>query len=197
MSKKSFHTILQKGEEFLLFLENKGYSPKSIRIVLEGVSCFWKNFSELNRANLLSYRDLLIKNYKPTTVNLRIWAINLYTKFLSSIFSESEEKIIKPGLSIEGILPEYSTKEASSFQWFPLLKNVPSNKRQSLENVISLDEYNKLKENLFRSGKIEAYLLVRILAGIPSEMNNKTVRLEGLLEGYSRAARREIFRSFH
>lgn len=137
------------------------------------MSCFWKNFSELNRSNLLSYRDLLNKNYKPTTVNLRIWAINLYTKFLSSIFSESEEKIIKPSLSIEGILPECSTKEASSFQWLPLLKNVPSNKRQSLENVISLDEYNKLKENLFRSGKIEAYLLVRILAGTgmrPSEV---------------------------
>ena len=95
--------VFQKGEEFLLFLENKGYSPKSIRIALEGVSCFWKNFSELNRSNLLSYKDFLIKNYKPTTVNLRIWAINLYTKFLSNIFSESEEKITKPRLSIEGI----------------------------------------------------------------------------------------------
>ena len=38
----------QKGEEFLLFLKNKGYSPKSIRIALEGVSCFWKNSSEVN-----------------------------------------------------------------------------------------------------------------------------------------------------
>lgn len=39
--------------------------------------------------------------------------------------------------------------------------------------MISLDEYNKLKENLFRSGKIEAYLLVRILASTgmrPSEV---------------------------
>ena len=103
MSKESSHIAFQKGEEFLLFLENKGYSPKSIRIALEGVSCFWKNFSELNRSNLLSYKDFLIKNYKPTTVNLRIWAINLYTKFLSNIFSESEEKITKPRLSIEGI----------------------------------------------------------------------------------------------
>ena len=137
------------------------------------MSCFWKNFSELNRSNLLSYRDFLIKNYKPTTVNLRIWAINLYTKFLSNIFSESEEKIIKPRLSIEGISPEYSAKEYSSFRWFPLLKNVPSNKRQSLENVISLDEYDTLKTYLFKNNKPEAYLLVRILAGTgmrPSEV---------------------------
>ena len=173
MSKESSHIAFQKGEEFLLFLENKGYSPKSIRMAFEGVSCFWKNFSELSRSNLLSYRDFLIKNYKPTAVNLRIWAINLYTKFLSNIFSESEEKIIKPSLSIEGISPEYSAKEYSSFWWFPLLRNAPSDKRQILENVTSLDKYNTLKTYLFKNNKPEAYLLVRILAGTgmrPSEV---------------------------
>ena len=32
----------KKEKSLLLFLENEGYSPKSIRIALEGVSCFWK-----------------------------------------------------------------------------------------------------------------------------------------------------------
>ena len=72
-------------------------------------------------------------------MNLRIWAINLYTKALSDIYSESEEKIIKPGLSIEGISPEYDMKESFSFQWFPPPRNIPSNKRQSLENAAFLE----------------------------------------------------------
>ena len=165
--------MFQKQEEFLLFLEGKGYSQKSIRIALEGVSDFWKNFSELNRSNLLAYRSYLVGKMKPATVNLRVWAINLYTKFLSNIFTAAEDKIIKPKLQIPSISPEYNLKETAALQWFPILRNVPSSRKQSLENTISLDEYNTLKDYLLKEGKLKEYLLVRILAGTgmrPSEV---------------------------
>lgn len=41
-AKNHFIRHFKREKNFSLFLENKGYSPKSVRITLEGVSCFWK-----------------------------------------------------------------------------------------------------------------------------------------------------------
>ena len=173
-SSKEIRTAnFQKGDEFLLFLLNRGYSQKSINIAIEGVTDFWKRNSELSSSSLLSYRDFLIDNYKPATVNLRIWAINLYTKFLSRIFSSAEDKIIKPSLCIENISPEYNIKDSACIQWFPLLSNIPSSKKQNLENIISLEDYNTIKQYLLKQGKMKELLLVKTLASTgmrPSEV---------------------------
>ena len=57
MSKESSYTAFQKGEEFLLFLLNRGYSQKSINIAIESVTDFWKRNSGLS-SNIMGHDSI-------------------------------------------------------------------------------------------------------------------------------------------
>ena len=70
-------------KEFNTFLVNHNLSKNTIESYLYTINNFFSIFSEINKSNLLEYKEFLINKYKPKTVNLRIQALNKYLEFIS------------------------------------------------------------------------------------------------------------------
>lgn len=64
-------------------LLQSGYSSNTIRTYCNAVKSYYAKFDELNQMNLISFREILLKQ-SPSTANVKIIAIN---KYLSSIHS--------------------------------------------------------------------------------------------------------------
>lgn len=59
-------------KEFNTFLINHNLSKNTIESYLYTINNFFSIFTQINKSNLLEYKDFLINKYKPKTVNLRI-----------------------------------------------------------------------------------------------------------------------------
>lgn len=70
------------SDEFQQYLKKKNQSENTITAYLISVRHFYQLYQELNIVNLKAYRDYLIANYQPATVNQRVHAINIYLQFL-------------------------------------------------------------------------------------------------------------------
>lgn len=71
-------------KRFRTYLKHQGLSDNTINSYLYGVNYFVNNY-KLNYDNLLKYKNFLIDNFKPKTVNLRIQSINRYLEFINKI----------------------------------------------------------------------------------------------------------------
>jgi site-specific recombinase XerD len=67
---------------FCSFLTNHNLSKNTIQSYSHTVEHFLGLFEEINKTNLLEYKNFLLDNYKPKTVNLRIQALNKYLEYL-------------------------------------------------------------------------------------------------------------------
>ncbi len=70
-------------DEFLRYLKKKNQSEHTITAYLISIRYFYNLYQELNMINIKAYRDYLIANYQPATVNQRLHAMNMYLQFLS------------------------------------------------------------------------------------------------------------------
>ncbi|MDD3035891.1 MAG: tyrosine-type recombinase/integrase [Candidatus Saccharimonadaceae bacterium] len=69
-------------QKFEAHLRRGNMSENSISAYMYAVDYFLKNYSTVDKANLLAYKGFLVEHYKPKTVNLRIQAINKYLEFI-------------------------------------------------------------------------------------------------------------------
>lgn len=57
-------------------------AENTIRSYMGTVRRFFRDYESINRNNLLHYKEYLVSNYKPTTVNVRILAINHFLHYI-------------------------------------------------------------------------------------------------------------------
>ena len=69
-------------EQFTRALKMSDLSDNTISSYRKAVEFFYRQYGELNKRNLLSYKGWLVENYKPKTVNLRLQALNRYLDFI-------------------------------------------------------------------------------------------------------------------
>lgn len=74
--------MLEKMEEFEIYLSGTKFSDNTIRSYLASVKKFQDKYEELTLKNLKNYRAELIASYRPKTINLRLRGINLYLEFI-------------------------------------------------------------------------------------------------------------------
>lgn len=69
-------------EQFTHALKMSDLSDNTISSYCKAVEFFYRQYGEMNKRNLLSYKGWLVENYKPKTVNLRLQALNRYLDFI-------------------------------------------------------------------------------------------------------------------
>ena len=69
-------------KEFKNFLLHQNLSKNTIDSYTTAVDIYLKDFEEITKQNLLSFKAVLVDKYKGKTVNLRIQGINKYLEFL-------------------------------------------------------------------------------------------------------------------
>ncbi len=68
-------------KQFKTYLTNQNLSDNTIRAYMWTLDYYTSNYHSFTKDNLLSYKEFLIQNYKPKTVNSRIQALNKYLVF--------------------------------------------------------------------------------------------------------------------
>ncbi len=69
-------------EQFARTLKLSDLSDNTINSYCKAVEYFYRQYGEVNKKNLLSYKGWLVENYKVKTVNLRLQALNRYLDFI-------------------------------------------------------------------------------------------------------------------
>ena len=69
-------------KEFAHALKLSDLSENTIKSYCNAVEFFRRQYGELTKRNLLSYKGWLLENYKAKTVNLRLQALNRYLDFI-------------------------------------------------------------------------------------------------------------------
>lgn len=146
---------LNQLEQFQQYLKKKNLSSNTLISYMGSVRLFLALYREPTQTNFLSYRQYLIDHYKAATINQRIYAINHYIRFL-------------------GTMPE---------NW--LLPSVRSQRRSYLDQVISNEDYERLKACLRADGYTFWYFVVRFLAATGARINELLqMKIEHLRLGY-------------
>lgn len=109
-------------EEFKSMLSENGASENTVRVYAASVREFYKNHQELTVDELQDYKRELLKKYRPTTVNTRIYGINQYVKYQKN----------------SGIPEDFR------------LPPVRCQQKPFLNNIISKRDYEKLKKGLLK-----------------------------------------------
>ena len=67
-----------KINQFKKYLETLSVSENTRIAYIDGLKCFLKYFTTVDKTSVLAFKAILISKYKPETINLRIGAINKY-----------------------------------------------------------------------------------------------------------------------
>lgn len=68
--------------KFVQQLQDDNLTENTISSYLFSIKHYFSLFEIMNKSNLLSYKGFLMEHYKPTSVNLKIQAINKYLIFI-------------------------------------------------------------------------------------------------------------------
>ena len=125
-------------ENFNYYLRKREASPKTIASCMTACRLFFSLFPQTDLPNLKEFKRYLLKTYKSSTVNNRIYGINCY---LDSLNLPAEDPLCNFRLS-----------------------TVKEQQAPFLDNVISQEDYQRMKEGLKRDGNMLWYFVVRFLA---------------------------------
>ena len=110
---------------FELYLRKNHLAENTVKSYIWAVEHFKSEYGAFSRRNLAAYREFLVQNFKPQTVNLRIIAINKYLSFtgrkklcikcvkiqrrhfLDDVISMEEYMILKQSLKQDGRIKWY------------------------------------------------------------------------------------------
>lgn len=140
-------------EKFREYLMENEKSENTINTYMDTLKIFFSSFHEVNKKNMLEFKNVLLKKWKPKTVHNRITAMNQYCKYIGH--------------------PEYCVKQ------------IKIHSSSSVENVITVEEFERLREGLKRDGNEKGYWMVIFLAKTGARAS-EFVRLDktGLKKGY-------------
>lgn len=136
----SMNTNMQEINEpaFHAYLKKAQASPNTIRSCLVAYRLYHSLYNDLAVNHLLCFKDYLIRHYKASTVNNRIYGINRYLDFLEEIYGSQ---------MIHFRLTVIRTQQAAF-----------------LDNIIFQEDYETFKKRLKDSGNMLWYFVVRFLA---------------------------------
>ena len=154
-------TISQETlEQFRCHLQKKGLSENTILVYTPSLRQYLSLFPDFGAENLQAYRQFLLSHYQINTVNTKIHGINSYL--------HSQETASSPHLLTPWKIP-------------PIRTQTPS----FLDNVISRQDYELLKQSLKRDRNMFWYFVVRFLAATGARVSELVqIRLEYLKPGY-------------
>ena len=149
-------------QEFEDQLNKNSLSPNTVTAYTGSVRLFYSRYPVMSTENLSRFRSDLISRYRPSTVNLRIHAMNRFTRFLV---------------------------EYDEDMWLPLkgfhLQSVKIQKKSFSDAVISNRDYEYLKRRLKKDKKTMWYFVVRFLGATGARVSELTqIKVEHLALGY-------------
>lgn len=121
------------------YLRRNERSEATITSYLWTINNFFKQYQKLSKANLLLYKESIMKKNKPKTVALRIIALNNYLDFMGK-------------------------KQLT-------LMNIKLGRNTYLDNVVSNEDYNRLKYCLWNDGYMRDYYLVWLICASGSRIS--------------------------
>lgn len=72
----------KKIEEFRSFLIDKERSQNTIESYMQTIRLFYSRYDELNKKNMIDFKQWLLENRKPKTAAIRCISMNVYCDFL-------------------------------------------------------------------------------------------------------------------
>lgn len=132
---------------FASYLKEQEAAKHTIDSCLAAHRLFFQLYSEITPENLQGFKEYLIQNYKASTVNTRIYGINRFLAYYQDTDGHC------------GTLVRNDIRE-SGFRLNIIQKqNLPF-----LDNIISREDYEKLRDGLRRDRDMIWYFAVRFLA---------------------------------
>lgn len=114
------------------WLRDRELSENTIKNYMHSVKEYFSMFDELNKKNLITYKNELLGKNSPKTVNLRCVAMNQYC-----IFTKNEKLCVK---------------------------QVKIHKKASVENVVTLEEYERIISYLRKRNDKRYYFMILLMA---------------------------------
>lgn len=155
-------------EDFKVYLKKNGSAKNTIDCYVASVRLFYTRYTELTIENLQSYKKYLLQNFKPNTVNSRIYGINQYIKAVN--------------IDNRMVLESYK------------LPSVKCRQQPFLDNIISRRDYERLKRGLKKDQDMFWYFVVRFLAATGARISEliqiKAEHLQlGCMDLYSKGSK--------
>lgn len=145
-------------EYFRDYLQKRGSAVNTVDSYITSARHYHSLYSDITVDNLQSYKAWLMVNYKPSTVNTRIYGINQYVLALQAAMLQ-REKGVDEETSDEDRLPSGSISLLTPYK----LPSVKHQQKPFLNNVISKRDYERLKRCLKRDNNMFWYFVVRFL----------------------------------
>lgn len=154
--------LQEELDNFQLYLKKRGIAHNTIISYQSAVRQYYLRYPELTIEHLLEYKNYLIQSYRPSTVNAKIYGINKFLQYQSTL-----QRDIPPSLE--------------KYQ-------VPAVKRQQktfADHVISNEDYRRLKRRLKEDGNDFWYFIVRFLGATGARVSELVqIKAEHLRLGY-------------
>ena len=142
-----------KTDSFERVLRQENYAENTIATYAYAVREYFSQYHNLNKNNLLEYREFLIGTHRPGTVNLRIQGLN---KYLATIGKNELQ-----------------------------LKGIKIQEESFLENIISDEQYNYLKDCLRKETDLRCYFAIRLMAATGARVSELLrMKVEHILAGF-------------
>ncbi len=166
-------------EQFQTYLRKKGVADNTIIAYRTAVRQFYQQASGISVGEFQAYKQYLIHHYRPSTVNTRIYGINQYILFLQ----RREEKIFGRKQTNQKDEQEGQKKLITLDHY-----QVPAVRRQQkpfLDNIISNEDYMRLRDGLYQDENWFWYFIVRFLAATGARVSELVqIKAEHLRLGY-------------
>lgn len=166
-------------EQFQTYLRKKGVADNTIITYRTAVRQFYQQASGISVGEFQAYKQYLIHHYRPSTVNTRIYGINQYILFLQ----RREEKIFGRKQTNQKDEQEGQKKLITLDHY-----QVPAVRRQQkpfLDNIISNEDYMRLRDGLYQDENWFWYFIVRFLAATGARVSELVqIKAEHLRLGY-------------
>ena len=118
--------MVSKFKEDLLL---NNFSKNTIKSYVCSVKLFMSRYKYFTKRNLLEYKNYLIENFKPKTVNLRITGINKYLEFIGKKELTLKEVRVQQKNNIENVISladyEYFKKcllKDKNYKWYFIIR---------------------------------------------------------------------------
>lgn len=149
-------------ENFRLYLRKRGASDNTVISYLSAIRQYDQLFPEISVDRLSAYRQYLIREYCPSTVNARIRGINKYLSYLDSRGNT-------------GIAPLKNYR----------VSQVKRQQKPFFDVILSNKDYERLKNGLQKDGNDFWYFVVRFLGGTGVRVSELLqIKAEHLRIGY-------------
>ena len=170
-------------EQFQTYLKKKGAAENTIIAYQTAVRQFYRQAAGFSAEDFQAYKQYLIRTYRPSTVNTRIYGINQYIHFLRRR-SEKKKQCTQDAENQRDKHSDANRPQLITLEGY----QVPAVRRQQkpfLDNIISNEDYLRLRDGLRRDEIWYWYFVVRFLASTGARVSELVqIKAEHLQLGY-------------